>query len=390
MTERDVRERIVHAIDGCCEQLTGDPWLAQRVRNNAQSAPEKKQRVSAVLILLLALIFAGVAAAAAIRWGAFDKLLGGNVPNAGEVMQGYLHQETVNGVEITIKEAGYDGRTLWLTTSYRMPDMTEPLGRRGDEGWPAEWDALLQAHNVGWWMDAMWINGKEVSMPGGSYSVWDGSDVPGELLVHEAWRLDNEGVELQGPTSIALPIGDRQSVRNFTKAEHPELYQADGTRRQPEKGVVSFSFTPNEVGILTEHPCIQAVLPLVTAQVSDVCYSPIMTYVTMALEVSPEAMEAFVQEHGSAMTLTDEGNGLSFVYEYSAMDVFGQWVCSLALVDGVGNEVFPALPDGYGLDGYGDTRAEWLFPYREHWPEEMYLAPMQDGKADMQLAVRVR
>lgn len=64
--------------------------------------------------LALALVFMiGTAAYAAGQWGIFEFLstMFQNQPSrADAVMQGELHKETVNGVEITVKEAGYDGK----------------------------------------------------------------------------------------------------------------------------------------------------------------------------------------------------------------------------------------------------------------------------------------
>lgn len=73
----------------------------------------------------------GTVAFAATHWRIFDVLsvfLGSQPPTADSVMQADLHQETLNGVELTIKEAGYDGRTLFLQYSYRIPEATEPFG----------------------------------------------------------------------------------------------------------------------------------------------------------------------------------------------------------------------------------------------------------------------
>ena len=76
------------------------------------------------------------------------------------------------------------------------------------------------------------------------------------------------------------------------------------------------------------------------------------------------------------------------------MDVYGEWASGLTLVDGDGKEVFPGMQEEYGFvygcNGYGDNWAEYLFPYRESYPAEMWLAPMENGTADMTKAVRVR
>ena len=69
------------------------------------------------------------------------------------------------------------------------------------------------------------------------------------------------------------------------------------------------------------------------------------------------------------------------------MDVFSKWINSLELVDGQGVLVFPG---NYGLDGYGNEWAEFLYPYLENIPDELYLAPIENGAADMSQAVRVK
>ena len=85
----------------------------------------------ALIFALIAVLALGTVAVAATQWGIFGSLsemLGMQPPTADSVMQGDLHQETGNGVESTIEEAGYDGRTLFLQYSYRFPGIDEPLG----------------------------------------------------------------------------------------------------------------------------------------------------------------------------------------------------------------------------------------------------------------------
>ena len=61
----------------------------------------------------------------------------GTPVNADSIMQKELYRETVNGVEISILEAGYDGRTLLLRYSFRMPDVEnafDPDGISDEDG----------------------------------------------------------------------------------------------------------------------------------------------------------------------------------------------------------------------------------------------------------------
>ena len=75
------------------------------------------------------------------------------------------------------------------------------------------------------------------------------------------------------------------------------------------------------------------------------------------------------------------------MWSYGGMDVFESWIYSLSLVDGQGVELFPGE---FGLDVHGDKMAEFVYPALSPLPDELWLAPIQDGVADMAAAVRVR
>ena len=132
-----------------------------------------------------------------------------------------------------------------------MLDVDTPLGLYREEfaGYPEdqregileEDSNLLYEHNVGWWIDQLWIDGQCVDMPGNSGGVTTGTPNPGEIVQTEYWRLDNEGATLSGTVEISLPIGERQPLEEYMWAEHPEKYDADGNLRLPEKGIVTFT-----------------------------------------------------------------------------------------------------------------------------------------------------
>ena len=111
---------------------------------------------------------------------------------------------------------------------------------------------------------------------------------------------------------------------------------------------------------------------------------------TLKLEGNPDSLAKFIEENGEGYF--DENGTL--LWPYSGMDVYGEWASGLTLVDGDGKEVFPNLQEEYGYvygcNGYGSEEAEYLFPYLESYPAEMWLAPVEEGQADMTKAVRVR
>ena len=362
-------------------------------------------RYSARTMILAAALAVMVCAAAlaATGWHVFDSLsfmLGTTPPPAADsLMQSHLYQNTVNNVEITVREAGYDGRTLLVQYSYRMLDVDTPygvtagemFGDRLPEGMAADaiveglsGDAIdaLAAHKVGWNFDQLWINGQGVDMPNNSGSVYQGSDVPGEIICTEYWRLDNEGVFLHdGINQITLPIGesvDAETRRSLADQE-TRMY------RMPESGVVTFNYEVKDIAsqVKSFAPNEEKVLPNVTVRVTDATFTPLMTYITLDLKVNPDSLAAFIRANGEGPK-NEEGE---VMWPYGGMDVFQDWVCSLELVDGQGNLVFPGHA---GQNGYGNEWAEFLYPYLESIPAELYLAPIEDGAADMSRAVRIK
>lgn len=340
----------------------------------------------ALIFALVAVLMVGTVAFATTQWGIFGSLsemLGMQPPTADSVMQGDLHQETVNGVEITIEEAGYDGRTLFLQYSYRFPGIDEALGtvsKHGERMLTDDDMALFEQYNLGWWVDAFWINGQPMEMAGDSGSNDRGSVNPGEIIHTEYWRLDNIDVELSGKVEIALPIGESQPAE-YRKAIFDK---ASGQYTLPDKGVVTFSFDASDTlsRVVTLNPNVETVTPEVTAKVSEAAFTPLMTYITLDLTANPEALAAFKQENGEGW-IDEDGN---LMWAYSGMDVYGSWLDSLTLVDGDGKQVFPGH---WGCNGYSETWAEFTYPYMdpENLPEQLWLAP---AAGDLSCAIRVK
>lgn len=102
--------------------------------------------------------------------------------------------------------------------------------------------------------------------------------------------------------------------------------------------------------VLTEHPCIPVTTDLVTAQVTEACFSPLMTYLTLDLEVNPDAMAAFIETNGDGY-YDEEGR---LMWPYGGTDVFEGWLYSLSLVDGQG------VSCSRGSLGLTSTAMKWL------------------------------
>lgn len=386
-----VSERFHRAVNDTLAEIE-----AQEQGEQLQRRPYNHGVRRVAAFALAAVLMFGTVAFAATQWGIFDTLgfmLGGQPVNEEAAMQKILHQETVNGVEITIHEAAYDGRTLFIQYSHRILDETEPFGVLDEKGNLKEGirvESLQKLHdkNVGWWIDHFWINGQCVDMPNNSGAVETGTLNPGEIFRTEYWRLDNLDMELSGKVEIAMPLGECQPLSDYYPGkDHPDKFDADGNMLKPDKGLVTFTFDVGDVlsKVTTLHPNIETVTPDVTAKVSEAAFTPLMTYITLDLKGNPEALTAYKAEHGEGHR-DKEGK---LLWPYSALDVHNDYICSLTLVDGEGKMLFP---DEYGNNGIGDSWAEFLYPYiaPENMPEELWLAPVAGDGVDMEYAIRVK
>ena len=342
------------------------------------------------------------------EWGIFDSLcnlLGPDaLRNADQVMQRGLYTGTVNGMEFTAREAGYDGRCLFLRYGYRIPDAKTafgvtaaevygeymPAGMRPEsfvEGLREEGNEFLEANGIGWWYDQFWVDGKGVPLAVGAIQSVSGSNNPGEVIETDFLPLGKLGIYLNGTVRISLPVGTRPDRSEYDPETHPEMYDEDGYLKLPEKGVITFELDTKEIlsKVRTFHPEQETELPGFTAKVGEAALTPFMTYITVDMAVKPGALEAFIAENGEGQT--DE-NG-EVIFRYGPIDVLTPWLESLRLVDGNGTILFP---EQGGLQEHDEQKAEFIYPYIETLPESLFLAPVDEdtGKADMVRAVPVK
>lgn len=301
-----------------------------------EHARRKLPRRTAILALAMLLTLFTLTAYALTQWQTFLQLhdvVGENVSSAAEgLMQKNLHTQTINGVEITLVEAGYDGRTLLMQYNYAFPE--EILQQDAYE--------LLARYGVDWWTDEFWVNGESIAVPGDSGSVDTIGDDPCRLLHTEYWRLDNAGVFLDGIVEITLPIGSREAG-GFT-------FQLDTRGVQNQVTTVCKGYS--------------ASFPGFSATVEEAAFTPLMTYITMRYqdETASGAWDPFAA-----------GNPCL------------AWLYSLQLVDSQGKPVFPT---SYSVS-VSQTAAIFYLPYADD-RGEMWLAPVADGVGDMSRAIRVR
>lgn len=395
----EVPEHFHNRVEMTLENIvTQEAQMKESTKQAIKTAGRFSRRT---LVIALAIVLAlGAIAFAAAQWHLFERIslsyLTGKSPvNADSIMQRDVYTETVNDVEISIQEVGYDGRTLMMQYKYQIPDVDKHFGvtyreKYGDNipedyleeadgnpdafipGWGEEemYDAMI-AHHVGWWYDSIWINGLEVNAPGGSEQGMEGTMVPGEIICTLVWRMNNNGVIVNGPIEISLPIGDT------SEAKFPKDRDENGNSKKPEKGMITFTYDAGDIQskVKTYHPNREMVLPEVTAKVSEAAFTPLMTYITLDLEANPEAMDAFIKENGE--NVVDEDG--TVLWPYTPMDMFESWVWSLELVDKDGKLIFPDKP---GCEGVGNEYADFLYPYLDNIPDELYLAPVEETEVD--------
>jgi hypothetical protein len=395
----EVPEHFHNRVEMTLENIvTQEAQMKESTKQAIKTAGRFSRRT---LVIALAIVLAlGAIAFAATQWHLFERIsisyLTGKSPvNADSIMQRDVYTETINDVDISIQEVGYDGRILMVQYKYQIPDVDKHFGvtyreKYGDNipedyleeadgnpdafipGWGEEemYDAMI-AHHVGWWYDSIWINGLEVNAPGGSEQGMEGTMVPGEIICTLVWRMNNNGVIVNGPIEISLPIGDT------SEAKFPKDRDENGNSKKPEKGMITFTYDAGDIQskVKTYHPNKEMVLPEVTAKVSEAAFSPLMTYITLDLEANPEAMAAFIEENGE--NVVDEDG--TVLWPYKPMDMFESWIWSLELVDKDGKLIFPGKG---GCEGFGDESADFLYPYLENIPDELYLAPVEETEVD--------
>lgn len=381
-------------LDAICKQEAAENALkhARETRREGTSTIIRKKHIAPKRRILIALVAAlaligSVALAAALHYNVFEALMGGTPTGAEDFVQHDLASATIGNVEVRVREAAYDGVTLYLLTSARDLTATECYGDviaddgirylGGDDDIPA----------VGhMWTDNFWINGQEVGMPAMSSSLEAGSDTPGEVLYYNHYRLDqwgDGGFFLDGEVRISLPILERQDAREWVDQETK-------TMREPDRGVLQFTLDCSARSqTQTTHPNMHApVADGMDAWISRAICSPLFTYLTLEYDVSQTALDAYIAENGPGYT-DDEGN---LLYPHTASDVAGQIMWKMKLVDANGN-LLSDTSSGifvYGCHSVGDTEATFVFPPLPPEAKEVYLAPLRGGVPDLSHAVRVR
>lgn len=351
-----------------------------RIAREPARAPRRLTRRQMVAVVLAALLMLSVAVAAALGRNVIDFFTMGTAPQSQGIIQKNLASASYDHCDITIREAAYDGMTLYILYAVQDRDAAEPLGTldpyTGERYMEASLTPGMEADNVSWWRDGLWIDGVDTDVPGMSRWEYRGTDTPGEMLCYQLWRLDQLEVYLSGSVEITLPLGERQPYESLA-------YDQQRRALAPEEGVMTFTLDASARDSVTvEHPDYRREIGGVTVWVSEAVYTPVQTYLTVTYQVPQEVLDAYIAQRGGQ----PEGERM----QYMPMDLMTGWLYDAALVDGAGTPLQNPTVFVYGCEGISNTQAWFTFPAMTEFPSELYLAPMDYATGGYNLAKSIR
>lgn len=185
MTELRFTRRIREHAPEPTPQFTQamEQALERIAREEEHSSRRRLTRRQVVAVVVAALLILSMAVAVAWGRNVIDFFTMGNVTDSQRMIQKNLAHASFDHCDITIREAAYDGMSLYILYAVQDRDATECLGlpnpRTGERYMQEPYTPGMQADNVSWWIDGLWINGSEIDVP--NMSVWNefGTDTPG-------------------------------------------------------------------------------------------------------------------------------------------------------------------------------------------------------------------
>lgn len=132
MSEQRDKEFVQSAVDACFSDLKGDPWLAQRIINDAEKEIKVKKKLSFGLVLAIGLMLATIAVAIAatqLGWIDFYGTYNISVPTAAQEAMEASKPQTfqVGPMTFSFKQLLTDKRIALSSAEVRMTDGTEVL-----------------------------------------------------------------------------------------------------------------------------------------------------------------------------------------------------------------------------------------------------------------------
>ncbi|MBE0601320.1 MAG: DUF4179 domain-containing protein, partial [Firmicutes bacterium] len=199
------------------ETLTGIVQTEAQKENQSMKKLLTRRKILLYAVIAAVLVASAAFAAVLLSGNVFDYTMGTTPQNAESIIRYDLVSEVIGNAEVSVKEAAYDGVSLFISYSIRDLNAAEPLGvydeASGMRLLTEEDYQHMYSLGVGWWVDHIWIDGRSVNMPGMSGGMNVATETPGEILYSMQYRLDQEDLYLDGTAvQISLPIGEQQSL----------------------------------------------------------------------------------------------------------------------------------------------------------------------------------
>ncbi len=358
-------QSILHALD---EVQDTQPAPSVRV------SPLKPKRPVLLFVLLLLLLCA-LASAAVLTSNLFKNTLGIEHVKDSDFVFVTHQQKEIDGVTLTLKEAAYDGMTLFVHYSIKDHNSTIPLGEYDNDA--EQYVLTSEAYDsiftmpVRWWADSIWVDGVERDMPVASQNQML-SENKEEIEWFDFYSLSDSDILPQGDTiHFDFPVGSPDKTRS--KEDRFLSFTLDATIQDRIQKI-----TPN----------ICTTTPLWHAKVTEVIFSPVQMYVNLSWGLQEGVLEKFIEKNGIGEY--DENGTL--LWTYDAMDAMpDNFMYHLWLVDEKGRRIGGNEKGYFGMSWCGQDKAQFTFPYLEEYPQKLYLAvPSQDGRLDREHAIVIR
>ena len=333
MTDHEMQKTITRTVDTCFSDLTGDPFLAQRIRNGGEGEIKVEKRVSFGLVLAIVLLLVTVAAAiAATQLGWVDFLGKGYNITVPKAAQEALNATkpltfTVGPMTFTYNQLLTDKRIVLSAANIHMTDGSEVLYANDTnvgEAVDALSSTVLELYNLDSgisWLDAA----KQLNLP--LYGIralieidpaFDG----GQAMEDAMWNEDGS------IAYFSMPFLASESV----KTELPVTLYMAVTQFDPATGETAVKWEKRE----------QITLPLVP-MLSEKTYLPQGDDEIEGMKlVSIQAQQYATGIYLISTFTAKEGTKADSVVEA---------MYKLFLCDGEGK----ALPDGINMSGAGFT-----------------------------------
>ncbi len=366
-----------------------DIVASERAASAHTTPPSRPQRTARrtiqprllIAVIIATLLLSTAAIAAVLGVDLFSHFWGENASmqqDAPDLIQRNVAETTFGNMRVRLEEAAYDGVTLYIKYSVRDMTATEPMTE--DDYWSVE------AYQV-WWNDGFWINGREINMPNLSGGDLEIGEEPGEMIVYEQYRLDQEDVTLQGETRISLPLGEPQDKRSLVRND-------DLSYAEPDKGVMTFYVDADTLpGVSYIEPNHRTVCDDgAEVWVSDATFTPLKLYVTLRYAIPQSLLDDYCERAGADGVYSEDHVLLA---RYTAFDVAEEWANCYTLIDADGRPV--SDPDTLYEEWWGggspdndlSGMAFYVFPYLEEYPSPLYIAPYTPATQEADLARKV-